>query len=66
MTKKLVLFISPLILLLELQLLSWITALLRQASDQAVAFGMLLLCFGVLGNYYLVKFIVNQSKQTIK
>jgi|GEM_PF-6032877 len=66
MTKKLVLFISPLILLLELQLLSWITALLRQASDQAVALGMLLLCVGVLGNYYLVKFIVNQSKQTIK
>ncbi|MFN4085868.1 MAG: hypothetical protein ACK4LB_08000 [Spirosomataceae bacterium] len=66
MSKKIVLFISPLILFLELYTFSWIAQLLRQPSDAAVFGGILLLCAAVVANYFLIQYIQNQFKQTIK
>ncbi|MFN3588918.1 MAG: hypothetical protein ACK4UP_06015 [Spirosomataceae bacterium] len=66
MTKKIILFLAPLILLAEVQLFSWIVELVRQPSDSSVMAGFGLLCLGVLSNYYLIKTIQKQLKQTTR
>lgn len=66
MAKKIILFISPIILLVEIYLFSWIVDMLRQPSDIAVIAGIGLLCAGIIGNYFLIKFIQKQFKTTTK
>ena len=66
MTKKIILFLAPLILLAEVQLFSWIVELVRQPSDLLVMAGFGLLCLGVLLNYYLIKTVQKQFKQTTR
>lgn len=63
MAKKIILFISPIIMLVEIMLFSWIAELLRQPSDVAVIIGLLLACAGIVGNFYLIKVINKQFKQ---
>jgi len=66
MAKKIILFISPIILLVEIMLFSWIAELLRQPSDVAVIVGVALISAALIGNFYLIKFIQKQFKQTTK
>jgi hypothetical protein len=66
MAKKIILFISPIILLVEIMIFSWIAELLRQPSDVAVMAGVILVCAALVGNYFLIKFIQKQFKQTTK
>lgn len=66
MAKKITLFISPIILLVEIMIFSWIAELLRQPSDVAVLAGVILVCAALVGNYFLIKFIQKQFKQTTK
>lgn len=66
MANKIILFISPIILLVEITLFSWIAELLRQPSDMAVTAGLILVCAALVGNFYLIKLIQNQFKQTTK
>lgn len=66
MAKKIILFISPIILLVEIYLFSWIAEMLRQPSDVAVIAGVTLVCAGIVGNFYLIKFINKQFKQQTK
>lgn len=66
MAKKIILFISPIILLVEIMIFSWIAEMLRQPSDIAVIAGLLLACAGIVGNFYLIKFINKQFKQQTK
>ena len=66
MGKKIILFISPIILLMEMMLFSWIAELLRQPSDMAVIAGIILVCAALVGNFYLIKLIQKQFKQTTK
>ena len=55
---------APFLVFLELTGFSWIATLLRQPSDLAVLAGVLALALFGLGNYLLVKLIVNQFKRT--
>jgi hypothetical protein len=64
MGKKIILFISPIILLMEMMLFSWIAELLRQPSDMAVMAGIILVCAALVGNFYLIKLIQKQFKKT--
>jgi hypothetical protein len=64
MGKKIILFISPIILLMEMMLFSWIAELLRQPSDMAVMAGITLVCAALVGNFYLIKLIQKQFKKT--
>ncbi len=66
MTKKNILFLAPIILLAEIQLFNWIVELIRQPSDSSVLAGFGLLCVDVLLNYYLIKTIQKQFKQTTR
>lgn len=66
MAKKIILFISPIIVLVEIYLFSWIAEMLRQPSDVAVIAGVILVCAALVGNFYLIKFINKQFKQTKK
>lgn len=66
MVKKITLFISPIIILVEIMIFSWIAELLRQPSDVAVLAGVTLVCTALVGNYFLIKFIQKQFKQTKK
>jgi hypothetical protein len=66
MTKKIIFFISPIILLVEIMLFSWIAELLRQPSDMAVFAGVILVSVTLVGNFFLIKLIQKQFKQTTK
>ena len=66
MAKKIIFFISPIIVLVEIILFSWIAELLRQPSDMAVMAGVTLACAALIGNFYLIKLIQKQFKQTTK
>ncbi|GAB2774396.1 hypothetical protein GCM10027275_16790 [Rhabdobacter roseus] len=55
---------TPVLVFLELTGFGWIAALVRQPSDLAVLAGVLALALFGLGNYLLVKLIVNQFKRT--
>lgn len=52
----------PLLLLIELYLLSTIAELLRQPSDMAVIAGVVISCIDVAGNYFLINYINKLSK----
>jgi hypothetical protein len=62
MKLKYLLFASPLILFLEIYLFSWITELLRQPNDVAVLIGIALTCGFITGNYFLITYLIKQSK----
>lgn len=65
MEKQIIFFISPIILLVEIMVFSWIAELLRQPSDMAVFAGVLLICAALVGNFYLIKFLKkNFNKKT--
>jgi len=66
MSKKIILFISPIILLVEIYIFSWIAEMLRQPSDVAVIAGVILVCSDIIGNFFLINFIYKQFKQTTK
>lgn len=52
--------------MVEIILFSWIAELLRQPSDIAVLMGVMLICFAMVGNFYLFQFIKKQFKQRKK
>jgi hypothetical protein len=58
--------ISPIIIAIDLLLLSSITELLRESSDVAVLVGLLLISVGIITNFFLFKFIFKQFKQSKK
>jgi len=66
MSKKIILFISPIILLVEIYIFSWIAEMLRQPSDVAVIAGVILVCADIIGNFFLINFIYKQFKQRTK
>lgn len=57
MKNKLILFISPIIILAEIMIFSFITELLRQPHDLAVLSGVILISIALISNYFLIKFI---------
>lgn len=64
--KKIILFSSPIILLLEMYILSIIASLISLPSDVAVFLGIVLFCIFALTNYYLFIFIKKTIKQKEK
>ena len=66
MGKQIIFFISPIILLGEIMLFSWIAELLRQPSDMAVLAGVMLFCAALVGNFYLIKFLKNNFNKKTK
>jgi hypothetical protein len=61
-----IIFASPIIFLMEVIVFNQIVEMLRQPSDIAVTLGLLLTCVGIIGNYYLIKYINKQFKQLSK
>ena len=55
--KVLLFMLLPIILLLELLSINWITDLMRQPSDTAVLMGVISITLLLIGNYILFKFI---------
>lgn len=66
MKPKYLIFISPLVLFVEMYLFSWIAELLRQQSDVAVIVGVVLSCIFIFGNFILINYIIKQFKQKTK
>jgi hypothetical protein len=60
--KKIILFGSPIILMLEILIINFIFDLLRQPSDIAVLVGITLICLFAFLNYLLINFIYKQFK----
>lgn len=63
MKTKYLLLASPLILCLEIYVISIITELLRQQSDIAVMAGVVVSCLFIALNYFLINFIIKQLNQ---
>jgi hypothetical protein len=57
MSKKILLFILPILFLIEIMIFGWIAELLRQPSDMAVFIGVVLISAFLIGNYFLIKLI---------
>jgi len=66
MKPKYLIFISPFLLLGEFYFLSWITELLRQQSDIAVTAGVVLSCIFIVGNYFLINYLIFTIKNKFK
>lgn len=64
--KKIIIFLTPILVLINLLAFSVITDLLRQKSDIAVIFGVLSTCITIAANYLLINFIKKQFKQKTK
>jgi len=62
MKPKYLLFASPLIILLELIMLSCVVGFLRAESDMEVLIGILIGIPFIVGNYYLVNYIISIIK----
>ncbi len=60
--KKLLFFLSPIVLLTEILLINLIFQLLREPSDTAVFVGVTLICPFAFLNYLLINFIIKQFK----
>ena len=56
------LFLTPIIFLIEILLYNTATCLLRQPSDMAVIVGIFCISLFILFNYYLINFIIKQLK----
>lgn len=63
MVKKIILFILPLILLIEILIFNFIVELLRQPSDMSVFAGIVFICVTLISNFFLFKFIIKQVKK---
>ena len=61
--KKVLIFGSPIIILLNILLFNTITSLLTQPHDTAVLFGILLICVSAYCNYLLFTFIKKTFKK---
>lgn len=66
MKPKFLLFLSPLVLFLEFYLFSWMCDLLTQPNDIAVLVGVVIACGFVIGNYFLIRYIVLTIKNKLK
>lgn len=60
--KKIIIFLSPLLLLIEITILNQILSLLSQPSDIALFVGVGLGCIFLFLNYLLFNFIIKQFK----
>lgn len=60
--KKIIIFLSPLLLIIEITILNQILSLLNQPSDIAVFVGVGLGCVFLYLNYQLINFIIKQFK----
>lgn len=58
--KKLILFGSPMLLVLDVLLFGQIVAFVREPSDFSVFAGLVLLCVGLWMNYVVIKFIIKK------
>jgi len=63
MVKKVILFTSPLLLLIEIIIFNLIVGLLSKPSDMAVFMGVICICISFVGNFFLFKFIIEQVKK---
>lgn len=61
--KKILIFLIPFIILIEIKLFSLITEFLREPSDIAVIVGVILMCADLALNFYLIKFYKKQLTQ---
>ncbi len=67
MKNKYLLFaLAPIIILFELVGLSYVTELAREPSDVAVFMAVCLLCLLLIGNYFLLKFLISKFKPNKK
>jgi hypothetical protein len=64
--KYLFLALVPILILVELLLVSFITELVRQPSDIAVLIGIVLLCLDLAGNFLLIKLLISLFKTKTK
>lgn len=55
-------FLTPLLILVEILIFNIIVDLVRQPSDIAVLVGVALICAYLAGNYYLVNYFINKLK----
>lgn len=63
MKLKYMIFTAPLLLFIEIYTFSWMVELLRQQSDIAVIIGVLLACVFVVGNYFLINYLITIIKK---
>jgi len=54
---KIILFLLPIIILVEIYLFTLFAEMIRQKSDISVVMSILLISFIIIFNYYLIKFI---------
>lgn len=62
MKPKYLIFIAPLLLFIEIYTFSWMAELLRQQSDIAVIIGVILACVFIVGNYFLINYLITTIK----
>jgi len=61
--KKVILFTTPIIVLIEIYLLTLCVEMIRQKSDVSVVISILLVSFIIIFNFYLIKFIKSSFRK---
>lgn len=62
MKPKYLIFTAPLLLFIEIYTFSCMAELLRQQSDIAVIMGVIIACVFIIGNYFLINYIITTIK----
>lgn len=60
MVKKVILFTSPLLLLIEIIIFNLIVGLLSKPSDMAVFIGVICICISFVGNFFYSNLLLNR------
>ncbi len=63
--KKLI-FAIPLLVLINLNIFSYVAEFIRNKSDVSVLAGVTLLCLAIASNYFLLKYIIKHVKTKTK
>lgn len=63
---KIIIFFLPLIVLIDLNALTYIMELLRQKSDIAVLMGVCIATFILVGHYFIINLFIKHFKNTKK
>ncbi len=66
MKREWLLFLAPLWLFLALFTYGEITRLLREPSDLSVTAGVVLFCFFLAGNTFLIKYVIGFTKNKFR
>lgn len=66
MKPKYLIFLSPVVILADLFIFTSMSEFLRAKSDTSVMMGIILACIFVIGNYFLINYIIKTIKNKIK